>query len=320
MDSNRRHHLAQNDLANYLISQYDEWIKPNGHLISWVIIAVLVLAVGVVAYSNLHARNRSLAWQQYYAALSSVDPEGSLETIINTTTGDIADQARITLGQIRLGEAGFSARDDKTKTEEKLQKAIVNFEAAKKNAVGDLQRQASWGLAQVYETLATLQTDSSALESAKKEYKILAERWPNDYLGQKAVKQLAFVSRPDTAKFFELTAKKANEAPKGDDFKKVEIDTKDPFGAGMSFDALEALGEPSGLGGDFAAPVPEAKKSVIPEGDLQQTDAKQDEIDNNPDKKDAVVKPDDASNLDIKSEEANVKRDSVSTDNGAKTE
>lgn len=262
MDSNRRHHLAQNDLANWFITQYEEWIQPNMRWIGWAVLAVLALIVGVFGFSALDAKNKATAWQQYYSALFSQESASSLEALVASSNGSIADRARLTLAQIRLAEASNEIARDKTPALEKLDQAISHFKQVQQEASEtDFKQQAALGLAQAYETAATVRTDKNDLDEAKKTYKTLSEQWPDSYYGQKAAKQLAFLSRPDTVKFYELSAKKANETPKADDFK-VDIDTKDPFAAGTSFDPQKVLDETSILGGEFAAPTKQPEKTV----------------------------------------------------------
>lgn len=262
MDSNRRHHLAQNDLANWVITQYEEWIGPNIRWIGWAVLAVLALIVGVFGYSALNAKSKAAAWQQYYNALYAPEASTALENLISSSNGSIADRARLTLAQIQLAEASSAMTQDKTQSIEKLDKAIDNFkQVQQKTSDPDFKRQATLGLAQAYETAATVRTDKNDLEEAKKEYKTLSELGENDFYGRKAAKQLAFISRPDTVKFYELSSKKANEAPKAEDFK-VDIDTKDPFASGTSFDPQKALGETSILGGEFAVPASKTEKQA----------------------------------------------------------
>lgn len=245
MDSNRRHKLAQNDLAR----QYEEWIKPNLQWISWAFIAVLLLIAVGVGYSKLLQSNKAAAWKMYYSALSTENATVALETVANSTGEAAGLQARLSLGQLLLAEACVDAMSNKTDAVEKLEKAIIQFRKVKESkASAELKQEAAWGIGQTFETLASLRSGQEDMEQAVQEYKSLAERWPNSFLGEKAAKQSVFISRSDTKKFFEWSVAQAEKKPDADDFK-TEIDENNPFPQGPGgLDLEKSFGE------GFAAP------------------------------------------------------------------
>lgn len=263
MDSNRRHQLAQNDLANWFITQYEDWIQPNLKWIGTAICGVLLLIVLISLSSRFVQWNKAAAWRQYYTALYSADSVGALEAISEASDGQVGVQSRLSLAQILLSEACNDVFTDQKAAQEKLDKATLHFQKVRDTAKDEqVQRQAIWGLGQAHEAYAAIRTDKNDLDAATKEYKMLSERWPDDYLGRRAVKQLAFIARPETKQFYELAAQKAQEKPKEEDFK-VDIDTKDPFlGGPGSFDAQKALGGPSSsiLSGEFGDAITEGEK------------------------------------------------------------
>lgn len=241
MDSKRRHELSQNFLANWLISQYEDWIRPNSGLISWAILIVLLVIAILLFSARVVAWNKASAWRQYTSAVASTDAASSLEALAEAG-GPVAIPSRLSLGQILLADACNGMFQNKAESLEKTEKAIVHFRWVRDHAKEDgVRQQALWGLGQSLETAAALRTDKSDLEEAIKAYKTLIERWPNDYLGQRAAKQLAFLERPGTKKFLELAANRVEEKPQAEDFK-VEIDKQDPFSAGPGgMDALKSL-------------------------------------------------------------------------------
>jgi hypothetical protein len=251
MDSNRRHQLAQNALANWFITQYEEWIQPNSHLLSVVILIIFLLFLSYFGYTRWSEWNKARAWGKYYAAIHSENAENELESLAETARGFFADQARLTLAQIQLSDASNQLFTDKPKAVERLEKVIEQFQRVQRSTDVSLCLQASYGLAQAWESLAAARVGKNDLAEAENEYKKITEQFPNEFLGQKAKKQLALISRSSTKKFFEFAAAKIAETPKTEDFK-VEINKTDPFLDGpKSFDPQKALGGDSILKGEF---------------------------------------------------------------------
>jgi hypothetical protein len=243
MDSNRRHRLAQNELAHWFITQYEEWLKPNAYWIGGGTIAILVLVGAFFGSAGISEWNKTQIWNGYYTAIHSENSADALELLAETSKGNIAEQARLTLAQIRLGEGCHLLLTDKPKATELLEKSIKQFQLIQSNTKDkEILLQASYGLAQAWETLAAVRVGNNDLAEAEKEYKKIAEQYSNEFLGQKAKKQLLFIARTNTQKFFELAAAKVAELPKQDDFK-VEIDKTDPFlNNSQDFDLQKALG------------------------------------------------------------------------------
>jgi hypothetical protein len=229
MDSDRRHQLAQNELARWLVTQYEEWLKPNAYWIGGGTIAILVLLGAFLGSSGISEWNKAQIWNGYYAAIHSENSAETLKLLAETSKGTIAEQARLTFAQIQLGEGCHLLLTDKSKATESLEKSVEQFQFLQKIANDkNIQLPANFGLAQAWETLAAARVGKNDLAEAEKEYKKVAELYPNEFLGQKAQKQLLLISNANTRKFFELAAAKVTEPPKQDDFK-VEIDKKDPF-------------------------------------------------------------------------------------------
>jgi hypothetical protein len=281
MDSNRRHHLAQNELSHWFITQYEEWLKPNAYWIGGGTIAILVLLGAFFGSAGISEWNKAQIWNGYYAAIHSENSTDALELLAATSKGTIAEQARLTLAQIRLGEGCHLLLTDKSKATELIEKSIGQFQLLQTNAKDkDILLQASFGLAQAWETLAAARVGKNDLTEAEKEYKKITEQWSNEFLGQKAKKQLLLISRTNTQKFFELAAAKVTEPPKQDDFK-VEIDKKDPFlNNSKDFDIQKALDGGSAMKNEFsdhAAELFEKPTETKTETSVEKTDEKIDE-------------------------------------------
>jgi hypothetical protein len=253
MDRDRRHQLAQNALAHWLVTQYEEWLKPNAYLIGGGAIAILVLLGAFFGSTGISDWNKAQIWNGYYNAIHSEKSTEALQLLVTTSKGTIAEQARLTLAQIQLGEGCHQLLADKAKATESLEKSVEQFQFLQKNANDkNILLQANFGLAQAWETLAAARVGKNDLAEAEKEYKKIAEQFPNEFLGQKAKKQLLLISNANTRKFFELAAAKVTEPPKQDDFK-VEIDKKDPFlNNAKDFDVQKVLEGGSSLKTEFS--------------------------------------------------------------------
>jgi hypothetical protein len=258
MDSNRRHKLAQNELAQWFINQYEEWILPNGHWLTYVLLGLIVVVGIVYGTAKITAWNQSASWRLYFNALHSETPEADLERIADSTGGHVSVLARLALAQLQLGEGCNQILIDKAKAVEQLEKAAGFFQKVQKSTSDPtVLQQAGFGLGQTWEALASSRTGNEDLSKAEAEYKQVAERWGNDFTGKRAKEQLELITRPGTKKFFELSANRVVAASKGDDFK-VNFDQHDPFAAGPAeFDPQSAFGEK-------AAPAPTESASETP--------------------------------------------------------
>ena len=243
MDSERRHHLSQNMLGNWLVEQYEDVIKPNGQLIGWLSIAVLVILCGALLTLSMLKANSAKSWQQYFLAFSSGDPEASFQALVNSgSTGPAAAQSRLTFAQLLANDAERLLATDKKKGEEKLEKSLMMFQAAQNLANSDdVRRQALFGEAMAHEILAACRTGKNDIADAEKKYKEVADRWANHLYGRRAKQQLELLAKAETRAFYDFVAAAATEAPKDDDFK-VDINIQDPFADGPTgFDPLKAI-------------------------------------------------------------------------------
>ncbi len=258
MDSDRRHQLAQNSLGNWLVDQYDDFIKPNSQLIGWVVIGFLVFLIGMMLTVSMVKTSNARAWQQYFSAFGSDNPEASFQALVESVpTGPTAAQARLTFAQFLTGDATNLLTTDKAKAEEKLETALRMLDTARSTAKDEFQQQQLlFGKATAFETLAACRSGKNDLAEAEKAYKEIAQQWPNSYYGQRAQRQLTVLERPDTRKFYDQVAAIVPETPKADEFK-VDIDKKDAFSSGpTSFDPAKAVGGASALSGGLDSLAP----------------------------------------------------------------
>lgn len=244
MDSERRHHLLQNDLANWIICQYEDWIQPNARWLGTGCVVLAALILVFVYSSRVLQSGKAASWQSYFAALRSENAETELEAIALAYTGrPIGEQARLSLGQILLAEGTDQMFIDKSEAAKKTEKAVEHFQYLQKSSKNkEMLMQAGFAIGQAYETLAAVRTGKNDLSEAENAYKALAEKYPNEFWGKQAKEQLSLVSRPGTKHFFELAATKILERPKADEFKVDENIKGETFDKGPTdFDAAKAL-------------------------------------------------------------------------------
>ncbi|MDR3232807.1 MAG: hypothetical protein LBT46_03940 [Planctomycetaceae bacterium] len=243
MDSHRRHQLRENLLANWIITQYEEWIRPNSTWLYWAIVGVLIAAVIIAGTIRLNAWSQSAAWKHYYAALHSGQAEAELESLADQTSGNVGVQARLALGQLKLAEGCNAVFTDKAKAVAALEKAVFVFQKVQKTSAADkmVLQQAAFGSAQAFEALAASRKGGD-LQKAEAEYRNIAETWKNENVGRRAAAQLEMFGQTGTKKFFEIAAAQVIKTEdKADDFK-VNIDKQEPFADGPGqFDVQKAL-------------------------------------------------------------------------------
>ena len=241
MDSNRRHQLAENSLAKWFNTQYEEWIAPNSGLLSTLVLVILIVLCAVMIISRYMEWQKATEWKKFYSAFNAENFQDELQALAETSKEPVKSRAQVTLAQVLLSEGCNLAATDKDKAVTQLENAAGQFEQLQNSAPTEaFRQQAAFGFAQAKETLASLRTGEDLVE-AEKAYRKIADQWPDSYYGVRAAKQQLLISQVGTKTFLEKSIAKAAEQPKAEDFK-VEIDTKDPFMEGpQGFDIQKAL-------------------------------------------------------------------------------
>jgi len=245
MDSKHRHELEQNELAKWIVHQYEDWIKPNSSWLGYAILGLLIVLAVIVTTMKVNAWNTNAAWKQFYVALHSENPNVELELVANSTGGVVGTHARLALAQRQLIEGSSEAFFDRAKAITILEQAVTSFQQTQKAASDAMiLQQAGFGLGQCWETLATVRVGDD-LAKAEEEYKKVVERWETGFMKQRAQKQLAWIQQPATVMFITRLAEKVPEMSPGTlDFSGVKIDPTDPFfpgevsGGGFDLDSM----------------------------------------------------------------------------------
>lgn len=162
MDSERRHQLSQNDLANWLLEFYEETFRPNASLfLLGGTLAVVVVGV-FFFYTKTAAANRAAAWQHYNEACSAggASEIASLESLATFyTQGEMGATIRFTLAEAYLAAAGTVAGRTRPETLASLEKAIGLLDAASQLTTDAMQQgRIAYDRGMVCEMLSSLRT------------------------------------------------------------------------------------------------------------------------------------------------------------------
>ena len=232
MDSKKRHELEQNELAKWIVGQYEDWIRPSSSWLGYAVLGVLIVIAVLVGVARVNTWNLNSAWKQYYSALRSPEADTELELLADSTSSIVGEYARLALAQRQLTEGCSQVFIDKTEAITVLDKAIASFQRVQSaTSTPSLLQQAGLGLGISWETLAAARVGDD-LAKAKEAYQKVIDQWEDSFAGQRAAKQLASLRQPPTVAFLELTAAKTVEPSETDDFMG---DIRGSFGFGDPF-------------------------------------------------------------------------------------
>ena len=211
MDSKHRHELEQNELAKWLVAQYEDWIRPNSSWLGYAVLGVLIVVAILIGTARVNTWNQNAAWKHYYAALYSEQADVELEAVAQSTSGAVGVQARLTLAQRQLSEGCSLVFGNKKEAIGPLEKAITSFQQVQKATSDSLfLQQAGYGLGQCWEALAAARVGND-LAKAEEEYQKIIDRWGDGFKGKQAQKQLALIRQPATQEVLKLMAEKTVE-------------------------------------------------------------------------------------------------------------
>jgi hypothetical protein len=196
MKTQRRHELQTNELADHL-GRYLQTIRPYQNVILTGVVAVIVIVVGVMWFSNQRAAKAAASWSDYYGAMAEQRPE-ALEDMAQFHSGTTAALwAWQAAGDMNLANGAGLMFQDRDEAETKLKDAEKNFKAVEQGAAKypDLLRRARFGLAQVYETLCDV-------SKAQDYYQQVAQSAPDSALGKLAADRLDRLTDPSMEKWY----------------------------------------------------------------------------------------------------------------------
>lgn len=249
MKTKRRHELQTNALADRLGAMLI-WVEERYKLAVGAAVLVAAAVVAYLALSRSTAEKTQTAWNEYFAAMASQNPD-SMRKVAEDHSGTVAGTwARLWIADQDLRIGIDQLFRDRPQANDELRKAISSYELVLQQEIDSLlEQRARFGLARAYESL-------DRLDDARKAYQELADKskWkPEPLYAKQAEARLADLNLPRTKAFYDWFASQdprpslqggAGELP----FSTPSLDAplpEEPGALGPSaFDSLRGKGSP----------------------------------------------------------------------------
>ncbi|MCA9239863.1 MAG: hypothetical protein KDA37_06680 [Planctomycetales bacterium] len=166
MDSQHRHELGENELAQWLTDTIDK-LKPYASVITISVVGVVLIALAWGYLQKTSSKNEAAAWELYAKPLLGQAPDlGALENAVNTINlteqegglsstagGAAAHWSSITLADGKLWQASVDILSDRQKGSKALDEAreVYLDLLAQKGVSAVIRDRAQLGLARSYE-------------------------------------------------------------------------------------------------------------------------------------------------------------------------
>lgn len=214
MKSERRHELEKNQLAEWLYRNYEK-VQPYVNTILTVILAVLLVVLIGVWWSNRAEGQAGDAWSAYYAAIDTGRAPADFEAIGEKFPGsEAAKWATQTAADLYLESGCNMLFSSKASANQELRKAIERYLdlLGKSRIPPPLRERATFGLARAREA----QCD---LEKARESYEAYMKEWPNGAFVPVVKQRLVELGKQETKVFFDKFAKFDPKPPTTEDNK-----------------------------------------------------------------------------------------------------
>ena len=200
MKTERRHELQKNELADWLGHSYHT-AKPFSKTVLAVIVAVVVVAGTAWFLMNRAASKRSAAWDRYFVAAQSGQPDEGLRSVIEEHPNTPAAQwAKIHFADTSLQQGIDSLFTDRTQAKEKLEEALANYtEVADDSSDAALNQRSLYGVAVTNEALGNF-------DEARSGYETVIEKHPNGLYAVRSKERLDDLNQSSTKEFNEWFA------------------------------------------------------------------------------------------------------------------
>jgi len=230
MNSEKRHELQQNVLANYLGDVLKK-IEPHTKSIAVVIVAIVGSAVAYGLFLNSKTEAKSDATLELLQNASSGDAEalaGVGDRYANTVAGTMA---RLYEADTNLGAGITALFSDRDEAESRIEDAIKAYKTVILSAKGSLlTSRANFGLARAYESLGQTKEAIAAYEAT-------ASLTESEAVAEAAKQRIALLQKAETQEFLTWFAKQ--------DFKPADPTTPPNFPDGQRLPDLPDLDLPS---------------------------------------------------------------------------
>jgi hypothetical protein len=247
MKTSRRHELQTNELADSL-ARWIEAVKPYSRAALALLIAVVAALLFWGYLSAQGERKAAEGWNALFDAMNSRDPEEDLADLATRYAGtQVGLWARVTLADTQLLGGTNLLFMDRGRARDELRQAAETYQAILAETQDSMMRErATFGLARAHEAMGT----PGDLENARKEYRSLAEQWPDSPYAAVAKARADDLDKAATKDFYDWVARYEPPRP-------VANEPGTP-GARPDFlkDPLEGADQPVPSALDDAAPLP----------------------------------------------------------------
>lgn len=211
MKSERRHELAENDLADS-VEHLAERFRPYVVTILTVAIGGLVAVIVGLFVSSRWEASRAESWDACLAALTTGNEDAFREVLIRYPGTPAAQWAELVLADRAVSEATsllFQKLDPANDiARQRLEQAVSAYQGLLADQPGDMIAQrATFGLAKARECLGEL-------EEARRGYEALASEYADNPMADLAAARATDLARSDTQQFYDWFFKQRAEAAK----------------------------------------------------------------------------------------------------------
>jgi predicted negative regulator of RcsB-dependent stress response len=199
MDTERRHELAENDLAGTTLELVDR-IRPH---LRTIVAGIALLFAGLAAWTVISAQQSSAkarSWKECIAALSSGDAEGLAAVATQKTDSSAAGWAQLVLADSALAQGCDLLFADRARGLERLQDAVGRYrQLLASRPTGMLAERTVFGLAKANEALGNL-------DEARQGYQAVIADHPGSAAASLAASRVGAVSREATRQWYDWFA------------------------------------------------------------------------------------------------------------------
>ena len=199
MDTERRHELAENDLAGTTLDLVDR-IRPH---LKTIVAGIALLFAGLAAWTVISAQQsaaKARSWEECIAALSSGDVAKLAAVAVQRTDSSAAGWAQLVLADSALEQGCNLLFADRARGLERLQDAVGRYQqllASRPN--GMLAERTVFGLAKANEALGNL-------DEARRGYEAVIADHPGSAAASLAASRVGAVSREATRQWYDWFA------------------------------------------------------------------------------------------------------------------
>lgn len=252
MKSERRHELAENDLADSVESLAERFRPYVATILTAAIGGLVAVIVGLFVSSRWEA-SRAESWDACLAALTTGNEDAFREVLIRYPSTPAAQWAELVLADRAVSEATsllfqkLDPADDIAR--QRLEQAVAAYQGLlAEQPTGMIAQRATFGLAKARECLGEL-------AEARRGYETLAKEYADSPMAELAAARATDLARADTQQFYDwFFEQRATSAEPAADDEAVDASAATPAAGDASENKADTGDEP-------AATQPEAAKT-----------------------------------------------------------